>query len=163
MLKLVRCDDRLIHGQCMTYIINEYLIHNIIVIDDFTATNLIIKSIFTAAIPKSISASVYTLAESKEAIEKALNDESSTLLLMKKPQTFVQLREKVSSLPNSLNIGPQTIRNGCKICTPYAALNQEEADACKVLTKQGVRVYFNSIGSGAKFVEWSTVEKLFNT
>ena len=163
MLKLVRCDDRLIHGQCMTYIINEYAIRNIIVVDEFTATNLIIKSIFTAAIPKSISASVHTLVSSKEAIEVALKDDSSTLLLMKKPQTFVQLREMVESLPDSLNIGPQTIRNGCKICTSYAALNQEEADACKTLTHQGVRVYFNSIGSSAKFVEWASVEKLFNS
>jgi mannose/fructose/N-acetylgalactosamine-specific phosphotransferase system component IIB len=161
MLKLVRCDDRLIHGQCMTYIINEYTIRNIIVVDDFTATNAIIKSIFTSAIPKSISASVHTLEGSKEAIVAAMNDESSTLLLMKKPQTYVQLRERIDSLPDSLNIGPQTIRNGCIICTPYAALNQEEADACRTLTKQGVRVFFNSIGSGQKFVEWTSVDKLF--
>lgn len=162
MLKLVRCDDRLIHGQCMTYIVNDYAIRNILVVDEFTATNKIIKSIFTAAIPKTLSASVLTLAESKEAIEKAINDDSSTLLLMKKPQTYVQIREMIPSLPDSLNIGPQTIRNGCKICTPYAALNQEEADACNALAKQGVRVYFNSIGSSAKFVEWASVEKLFN-
>ena len=163
MLKLVRCDDRLIHGQCMTYIVNDYAIRNIIVIDDFTATNQIIKAIFTAAIPKTLSASVLTLAGSKEVIENALKDDSNSLLLMKKPQTYLQLREMITSLPDSLNIGPQTIRNGCKICTPYAALNQEEANACKTLANQGVRVYFNSIGSSSKFVEWASVEKLFNT
>jgi mannose/fructose/N-acetylgalactosamine-specific phosphotransferase system component IIB len=163
MLKLVRCDDRLIHGQCMTYIINEYAIRNIIVVDEFTATNPIIKKIFTSAIPKSISASVHTLADSKEAILAAMSDNSSSLLLMKKPQTFLSLRSMIENLPDSLNIGPQTIRNGCKICTPYAALNQEEADACTTLEKQGVRVYFNSIGSGSKTVEWASVAKLFNT
>jgi len=147
----------------MTYIINEYAIRNIIVVDEFTATNAIIKKIFTSAIPKSISASVHTLADSKEAILAALSDDSASLLLMKKPQTFVSLRTMIEKLPDSLNIGPQTIRNGCKICTPYAALNQEEADACTTLEKQGVRVYFNSIGSGSKTVEWNSVAKLFNT
>ena len=39
MLTLIRCDDRLIHGQCMTVIVKDYDIERILVVDDFTATN----------------------------------------------------------------------------------------------------------------------------
>ena len=39
MINLIRCDDRLIHGQCMTRLVQHYFIKNIIVIDEFTATN----------------------------------------------------------------------------------------------------------------------------
>ena len=39
MINLIRCDDRLIHGQCMTRLVQHYFIKNIIVIDEFTPTN----------------------------------------------------------------------------------------------------------------------------
>ena len=39
MISLVRCDDRLIHGQCMTKIVKDYDIKKIMVIDEFTALN----------------------------------------------------------------------------------------------------------------------------
>ena len=32
MINLIRCDDRLIHGQCMTRLVQHYFIKNIIVI-----------------------------------------------------------------------------------------------------------------------------------
>ena len=34
MINLIRCDDRLIHGQCMTRLVQHYFIKNIIVIDE---------------------------------------------------------------------------------------------------------------------------------
>ena len=43
MINLIRCDDRLIHGQCMTRLVQHYFIKNIIVIDEFTATNPTMK------------------------------------------------------------------------------------------------------------------------
>lgn len=46
MLTLIRCDDRLIHGQCMTVIVKAYDIEEIIVVDNFTATNSVLKTVF---------------------------------------------------------------------------------------------------------------------
>ena len=43
MISLVRCDDRLIHGQCMTVIVKAYDIQEIIVVDQFTATNAVLE------------------------------------------------------------------------------------------------------------------------
>ena len=39
MIVLARCDDRLIHGQCMTVIVQEYDIRSIIIVDNETAEN----------------------------------------------------------------------------------------------------------------------------
>ena len=58
MICLVRCDDRLIHGQCMTVIVKAYDIQEIIVVDEFTATNAILKTVFKTAVPPSMKADI---------------------------------------------------------------------------------------------------------
>lgn len=156
MICLVRSDERLIHGQCMQFIVSDYSIKDIIVIDNATASNPILKSIFQTAVPKSINANVYSVEDSIPVIQAAVNNNVNTLVLMKNPRTFVQLLEKVNDMPKELNIGPQMARNGIK-CVDYATLHPEDIEACKQLTSEGVRVYFNSIGASGSVTEWSSV------
>lgn len=156
MICLVRTDERLIHGQCMQFIVSDYQIRRIIVVDDMTATNPILKSIFQTAVPKTITANVYTVAESVSVIEEAKTDDVNTLLLMKNPRTYLKLLDLVKDLPMSLNIGPQMAKNGIK-CVDYATLHPEDVEACKQLTEKNVRVYFNSIGASGHVVEWKSI------
>ncbi len=39
MISLIRCDERLIHGQCMQFIVSDYSIKRILVVDNATAMN----------------------------------------------------------------------------------------------------------------------------
>ena len=50
MIQLIRSDERLIHGQCMTQVVKTYDIQEIIVIDDATAENALLKRIFCKAL-----------------------------------------------------------------------------------------------------------------
>ena len=59
MLTLIRCDDRLIHGQCMTVIVKAYDIEEIIVVDNFTATNSVLKTVFRTAVPPHMKADAW--------------------------------------------------------------------------------------------------------
>jgi len=158
MIKLIRCDERLIHGQCMQFIVSDYSIKKIIVVDDMTASNPILKSIFTSAAPKSIDVQVYSVSEAIDDIKTSLVDESSTLLLMKNPRTLVKLYDQIEDLPKSLNIGPQMAKNGIK-CVDYAALHPEDYEACEKLVQAGIRVYFNAIGASGTTVEWNSISK----
>ena len=45
MINLIRCDDRLIHGQCMTRLVQHYKINHIIVVDEFTANDPTMKMV----------------------------------------------------------------------------------------------------------------------
>ena len=160
MIQLVRCDDRLIHGQCMTDVVKVNDITNIIVIDDFTASNPVLKMIFESAVPKTMKASVYSLTEAVAVVKKAVEDDSRTLVLMKVPQTFVQLRREVEGLPNSLNIGPMSSKANATEATPFAFLLPEEAAACKELAAQGVQIYFRQT-SNNKTTLWEDVADRF--
>jgi mannose/fructose/N-acetylgalactosamine-specific phosphotransferase system component IIB len=153
MIRLVRADERLIHGQTMQFVVPDYSIRRIIVVDDLTTTNPLLKSIFEAAIPKTIQATVCTVEQAKEIVEPAITDSEATLLLVKYPRTFLKLRSLIAGLPNELNIGSQMAKNGTRY-TEYASLSAEDVKACEELAKDNVRVYFNAIGSSGSFVEW---------
>lgn len=156
MICLVRSDERLIHGQCMQFICSDFSIKEIIVVDDMTASNPILKSIFETAVPKAIKASVHTTAGATDKIKEALTNNVNTLLLMKHPRTLVQLRTNVEGIPAELNVGPQMAKKGIK-CADYATLAPEDIEACKQLTDMGVRVFFNSIGASGSVIEWTSV------
>mgnify|MGYP002672722341 CR=1 FL=1 len=156
MICLIRSDERLIHGQCMQFICSDFSIKDIVVVDDTTAKNPLLKSIFENAVPKAINANVYTLEDAVPFIEAAKTNSTNTLVLMKHPRTLLKIRELVNGLPDELNIGPQMARNGIK-CADYATLAKEDIEVCKQLTADGVRVYFNSIGANGNVIEWSSV------
>ena len=158
MIRLIRSDERLIHGQCMQFIVSDYSIRNIIVVDDMTSKNPLLRSIFQNAVPAALTADVFTVEESVEVIKKALTDDRSSLLLMKNPRTLLTLMEKIEGLPAELNVGPQMARGGVK-CTDYSTLHPQDIEACKTLTQKGVRVYFNAIGATGAVTEWSSVAK----
>lgn len=160
MLTLVRCDDRLIHGQCMMVITKEYDIERIIVVDDFTATNSILKMVFQTAVPPTMKANVYTVKEAVDEIRIAMKDTSRTLLLMKSPIVYKELREEMDDLPLELNVGPMSNRKGTIAATSTAHLLSEEADAVKALIAQGVHVYFRQVPS-QKTVEWDEIKDKF--
>lgn len=161
MIRLFRCDDRLIHGQFMTLISKAYDADNVIVVDDFTASNEILKTVFSTAVPKSMTAKVYSVEESVDVIKKAQEDDSNTIVLMKEPATFLSLINKIPDLEKSLNIGPMSSRKGTKPVTKQIHLLPEEAEAIKELTSKGVDVYFRQVPA-EKTVKWEDKKHLFN-
>lgn len=153
MISLVRADERLIHGQTMVFVVKDYSINRIIVVDDLTATNPVLKSIFQTAVPKEVQTDVHTVADSVPIIKEAINGSEKTLLLVKYPRTYVKLRELIDGLPNELNIGSQMARNGVRYAE-YASLSPEDVEASKLLKNEGVRVYFNALGSSGSTIEF---------
>lgn len=160
MIVLVRCDDRLIHGQCMTVITKVNNIDNIIVVDDFTATNAILKRVFRTAVPSNMHANVYTVKESAPVIEKAMADNSKTLVLMKNPKVYVQLLDEVQNFPKHLNVGPMSSRKGTKPVNPAINIMPDEAEAIKTAVSRGAHVYFQQVPE-QRLIEWDEVKHLF--
>lgn len=120
MIKLIRSDDRLIHGQCVTQIVKLYAIQHILVIDDFTATNPFLKRIFEKAVPSNITAEALTFDQAISAARKAVDNEVSTLILMKTPLVMQRLLEAVEDLPKDLNIASLAAGQDRTAVTKYA-------------------------------------------
>lgn len=160
MVVLVRCDDRLIHGQCMTVIIQHYAVKRIIVVDDFTANNPILKTVFKSAAPPSIETDVFTVDASAAKIASALSDDVRTLVLMKSPLVYKQLMEKLPELPRELNVGPQSNRAGTTMLTKFINCLPEEIKCIREIADAGCHVYFRQIPT-QETIEWEDIKQKF--
>lgn len=160
MIALVRCDDRLIHGQCMTVIVKEYDIKTILVIDDMTASNPILKQVFAAAVPSNMKAEALTVEEAIPKVIAALTNDTRTMVLMKSPEVYCALLEKNPDLPKDLNIGPMSNRKGSIEVSLPIHLMPAEGAACARAAEQGVHVWFRQV-PGQPIIEWDQVKDRF--
>ena len=159
-ITLLRCDDRLIHGQCIVRVLNDYKVDRIILVDAFTAANPIMKNVYKMSVPASVKLLLVDPA-SEEAIEligQAANDGSTTLVLVKDPIVALDLQKRTDALPKALDIGPMSNRGGTRKATYFSFLLPTEEEACDGLSELGVRVYFQQV-PGEKEIEWSEVRQ----
>lgn len=159
-IALLRCDDRLIHGQCIVRVLRDYKVNHIILIDAFTAANPVMKSVYQMSVPSNVKISLVdpdadgTIA----LIETAAQDDSITLVLLKDPIVALGAMKKTDALPKALDIGPMSNRAGTRKVTFFSFLLPEEEEACNGLTDLGVRVFFQQVPD-EKEIEWSEVKQ----
>lgn len=157
MIKLVRCDDRLIHGQCVLRIIPRYEVTDIIVVDNETASNPIVKKIFLMAAPKGVRTQPVTVAEAVPLIKAAMQDSSHTLLLMKTPETMAQLLEQIPDLPKELNIASLPSTPGKTKIATGIYFNEAQMNAVKKMDEEGVHIYLQLVPDDPK-IEWANIK-----
>lgn len=164
MIKLIRCDERLIHGQTMQYVMPENQIQSVYIIDDIIAKNKILATIYTKAVGANIKCKVYSANGFKEIAEDVIQDDQKTLIIMKYPRIANELFKNIEGLPKELNIGAQIgATTGEKIVkipgADYAIMREIDAEAVKEMDSNGIRVYFNAAGSISSTVEYASVKK----
>lgn len=155
-ISIFRCDDRLIHGQCIVGVLNDFHVKKILLVDEFTATNPVIKSVYQMAVPPSVKVEVLRPSEAYEKIEKAIDNEISNLILIKDPKIAFDIFQNVDGLKRELNIGPMSNRKDTVKATYFSNLLKEEADAIEGLYQLGVRVYFQQV-TDQKEIEWKSI------
>lgn len=156
-VEILRCDDRLIHGQCIVKVLNDYKIDHIILVDAFTASNPVMSNIYKMSVPPTVKLETYTVEGAIEGIEHAANSVEKTLVLVKDPVVALELQKKTTKLPKELNIGPMSNRKETTKITFFSFLLEKEREACEQLSDMGVRVYFQQV-PGEKEIEWNEVK-----
>lgn len=104
MIKLIRVDDRLIHGQIITKWIKHYDITAIIAVDDETAKNPVLKSIATMAVPKMIKSYICKTEEARDIVNKLDNDEN-VMIVVRFPKVAFDLVINHGLKADRINIG----------------------------------------------------------
>jgi len=160
MIQLVRCDDRLIHGQCVVRVISDFGIGHIVVCDDFVAGNAVLKNVFLLAAPSGIKTEILSVEQAAARMDALQSEAANVLILVRSPETALSLYLAAPQLKKELNIGPMSNRPNAKKATMYCSLTKDEAVAVRQLAFLGVRVYFNQVIS-QKAVEWTEIEFQF--
>ena len=146
MINLIRCDDRLIHGQCMTRLVQHFKIKHIIVVDDFTANDPTMRAIIKMLAMPGMENEAVSVKDAIEPIKKAIDDNVGTMIVFRFPLIAKTLFDQIDNLPKSLMIGPVQKQSELAVTAqPGTYLEQNEIEALDQLDQRGIEVHFQVV------------------
>jgi len=138
-LKLVRVDDRLIHGQVVAIWLKALGAKRIIVVDDRTASDEFLRDVLVYAAPPGVPVEVLDVTRGTERVRQFVTDPEPVFVLMRSPLTAVSLREAGIEFP-LLNVGGIGAGPGRKPLYRNISASPEEITAMRRLEEMGTRV-----------------------
>jgi len=138
-LKLVRVDDRLIHGQVVAIWLKALGARRIVIVDDKTARDDFLREILELAAPRGVPVEVYDVEAGTERVRALVPDPEPVFVIMRSPVTALRLREAGVEFP-LLNVGGIGAGPGRKPLYRNISASPEELDAMRRLESMGTRV-----------------------
>lgn len=135
-IKMIRIDERLIHGQGQLWI-NSLGANLVIVANDEVATSSIQQTLMKSLIPKTIGMRFFSIAETCEKIHKA-SPKQSIFLVVKNPKDLLRLAD--GGVPiKEVNVGNIHFAEGKTKLTNYISIGEEDLQELQTLrSKYGV-------------------------
>ena len=155
-LKLVRVDDRLIHGQVVAIWLKALGARRIVIVDDRTARDDFLREILELAAPPGVPVEVHEVESGIERVRGLLDDPEPVFVLMRSPVTAVRLREAGIDFP-LLNVGGIGAGPGRKPLYRNISASPEEIAAMRQLESMGTKVELRIV-EGDRPVMFSTIK-----
>lgn len=136
-IKLVRIDDRLIHGQVMTAWLHYARVNDILIIDDQTAHDPFIKSIIEIVVPKQVTVNVLSVIESIDFLKDY--DGNPLIILVKNPFILQILIQEGIDI-KQIFVGGMASQPGRKRIYKAVSASQDEIAVFKDFVNAGIKV-----------------------
>lgn len=144
MISYVRVDNRLIHGQVVEAWLPHWKVRRLLVADDETADNALMKSAMGLAVPEEIE--VQILGMSKINFSALAADNVSTLVLVRDVDGLLAAQQHGLPL-RQVNVGNVHFAQGRKQVTPSVFLSAHETRLLKALETSGVQIELRAVPS----------------
>ncbi len=140
-IKMIRIDDRLIHGQVVAAWSKVLGIERILVIDDDTAKDIFLSDVMKMVAPSNVELVIITEDKIADVVTKFDQDNVNTFILAKYPYVMKKVFESEISF-KELDLGGMCARpNRTKLYKQISA-SPEEVETLREIKNMGVKVYF---------------------
>ena len=143
-LGLVRLDSRLIHGQVMTMWSKTNNVNYILAVDDASANDPVMTSIYKMAVPSTLGVAIMTVNEAAEKFKNNTLKDKTYLVLIKDVETANRLYNEGFKF-EELQIGNLVNTQGTKMLHNNSRLSEEHLPLLVDLKNKGVRIYTQSV------------------
>ncbi len=144
----VRIDERLIHGQVDTMWAGAWRCTRIIVIDDKSASDDVLKAVLKISCPNGIRLSVLTVDKAATNLKNNKYDTDRITIVCKNPRVLWELHEKGFDVENITVGNMSKASDKIAICKSVAVL-PEDAEAFHKLDELGVKLEYQLVPSEA--------------
>jgi len=157
--KLIRIDDRLIHGQVALVWSKARGIDTILAVDNVVAKNNFQCTLLKMATPPGVKSLILDVDNAEKTIKSGKLDRKTVMLLVKGPETLLELLDRGIEI-NTVNVGNMNSLPNKRKVLSYVYLDEKELEIFKELSARGVKMYAQRVpdSSNANFNE--ILEKL---
>lgn len=157
-IRLLRIDDRLIHGQVATTWAKVTGISRIIVVSDEVAANPLQKALLKQAAPPEIKANVISVAKLIEIASHSLLKDVKVMLLFTNPTDVMNCYRQGINF-DSVNIGGMKFTEGKEMVTHFVSVNQQDIDSFVYLDSIGIELEIRKVPGDRKQLMMDVLKK----
>ncbi|REG10581.1 PTS system mannose/fructose/N-acetylgalactosamine-transporter subunit IIB [Pelolinea submarina] len=149
MVKLLRLDERLIHGQIAIKWSRNLGVNRILVLNDEAAKNDLIKKSLLMAAPQTLKVAITSMDEGIDMLNDPRGESLSILVLVKTPKDVLEILQRVEGIKkvNIGNYGRVASRIGMDPRKTYRNnlyLYDSEASVLKQILETGVECVYQT-------------------
>ncbi len=158
-LKLIRIDDRLIHGQVSTGWSKEFNISKIIVVNDEVAQDQIRTNLLKQVSPPGITSHIVSIDKFVRVYNNPKYAHDKVLLLFTNPKDIVRIIKQGVTI-KSINIGGISYKQGKTQITDAVSLSKEDIKEFKKLYKMNVELEIRKVPNDTKINLFDKIKNL---
>lgn len=146
MIKVLRIDDRLLHGQVAQSWASYYHLDQIFIINDEVVNDEFSKVTLNLAKPKNVELYFFEVATCANVLLEAAQSDERVMLIVENFQDAWAIREVLPFL-HSINIGGLRNKSNQSSLTlnRFVVLQKEDIEICKRLLNRGVKLEIRQI------------------
>lgn len=149
MIKMLRVDHRLLHGQVAFSWTSVLSANCILIADDATAENELKKTTMKLAKPNGVKLVIKNINDSIDALNSGVTDKYKLFIVVASIENAKKIIEGYPQITN-LNIGSTLPEEGKRNITKTIAVTDKEQDILKELINMDVRVNIQMVPSDNK-------------
>ncbi|WP_413114386.1 PTS sugar transporter subunit IIB [Lacticaseibacillus paracasei] len=160
-IKLVRVDDRLVHGQIVTKWVNETKANKIVIVNQYLATNEYLSRVFKMAAPSNIDVSVMAPNDFVDMVKSQDLGDNRYIILFKLVDNLKKCFDAGFSV-DEVQIGGIGANADRKLVYQSVALSELEAKELLAIQENHVRIFFQRVPDEKPVSLDEIIKKHFN-
>ncbi|WP_086350975.1 PTS sugar transporter subunit IIB [Candidatus Enterococcus clewellii] len=151
MIKLLRVDHRLLHGQVAFSWTQGLGADCILIANDDVPVNEIRKTTIKLAKPQGVKLVIKTIEDSIKALQSGVTDKYKLFIVVESVSDAYRLAEAYSDI-RQVNLGGMKVREGTRSIGKAVNILPEEEELVKKMASNGVEVEIRQVPADKKIV-----------
>ena len=151
MVKLVRVDHRLLHGQVVFIWTASIGVDCILIANDDVANDPIQKGILKLSQPTGVKLIFKSVKDSIQALNSGITDKYNLMIITSNVDDGYELASKVEQI-RSLNLGNVKLRENTHNLSKLVHVTDEEEKKLKALAAAGIEVEIRAVPNDDKII-----------
>lgn len=151
MLKLLRVDHRMLHGQVAFSWTNNIDADCILIANDGVAGDELRKTTMKLAKPQGVKLVIKNVADSITALNSGVTDKYKLFIVVESVEDAYKLTKNVSFI-KSINLGGVKSKEGTRNISKAINLLPEEEEMLKELDKAGIEIEIRQLPTDTKVI-----------